>query len=187
MDIVSMLLIALALAMDAFAVSVTNGIMLRHFKFSPALKTAIFFGFFQFLMPMLGWFAGTKVSFYIEQIAHWVAFGLLGFIGIRMIVESVNKKSGEPSDIADPFCTKVLFVMAVATSIDALAVGVSLAITGCDIFLASVIIGAVAFTLSFLGVLAGKKLGKLFKRHAGIAGGVILIAIGIKIVLEHLL
>jgi putative Mn2+ efflux pump MntP len=173
--------------MDAFAVSVSNGIMLKRFKFSMAFKTAIFFGLFQFIMPLIGWFAGTKISSYIDQIAHWVAFGLLSFIGVRMIVDSIKENKGDVKPAADPFATKVLLVMAVATSIDALAVGVSYAITGSRILIPSIIIGVVAFTLSFLGVIAGKKLGAMFKQHAGIAGGIMLTAIGIKILVEHLI
>jgi putative Mn2+ efflux pump MntP len=185
LDIFSTILVALALAMDAFAVSVSNGIMLKEFKISLALKTAIFFGVFQFIMPLLGWLAGSKISTYVEQIAHWVAFGLLSFIGVRMIVDSIKENKGDMKPVADPFATKVLFVMAVATSIDALAVGVSYAITGSRILFPSIIIGVVAFTLSFLGVMLGKKLGSLFKKHAGIAGGIMLTAIGIKILVEH--
>ena len=149
------------------------------------IKLAFFFGFFQFLMPVLGWLLGSGVSSYIEKIDHWVAFGLLAFIGVRMVIDAVRGDDAQ-KDIADPFATKTLFVMAIATSIDALAVGISFALAQVDIWSSSIIIGIVTFSISAVGVLIGKKVGSVFKKSAGILAGIILIGIGVKILIEHM-
>ena len=136
-------------------------------------------------MPVIGWFLGNGVSTYIEKIDHWVAFGLLAFIGVRMIIE-VAKGGDDKKHASDPFGTKNLFVMAVATSIDALAVGISFALAGVQIWFSSAIIGCVTFTISAIGVLIGKKVGSIFEKSAGILAGIILIGIGVKILIEHM-
>ena len=185
MNILDLLLIAVALSMDAFAVAVSSGIVSDSPGCKNIIKLAFFFGFFQFLMPVLGWLLGSGVSSYIEKIDHWVAFGLLAFIGVRMVIEAVRGDDAQ-KDIADPFATKTLFVMAIATSIDALAVVISFALAQVDIWSSSIIIGIVTFSISAVGVLIGKKVGSVFKKSAGILAGIILIGIGVKILIEHM-
>lgn len=187
MDILSLLLIALALSMDAFAVAVSSGMCAGHCV-KNTLKLAAFFGFFQFLMPVIGFFLGRSVYNFIYNVDHWIAFALLGFIGAKMILETVKEGGAEsaPKAPQDPYTTKTLFVMAVATSIDALAVGITFALTDEDIWFSSCAIGVITFVISALGVVLGNKVGALFKKSAGIIGGAILIGIGIKILLEHL-
>ena len=182
--IVDLLLVAVALSMDAFAVAVSSGIVSDSPNWKNIVKLAFFFGFFQFLMPVIGWLLGNGVSTYIEKIDHWVAFGLLAFIGVRMIIE-VAKGGDDEKHVSDPFGTKNLFVMAVATSIDALAVGISFALAGVAIWSSS-IIGCVTFTISAIGVLIGKRVGAMFEKSAGILAGIILIGIGVKILIEHM-
>jgi manganese efflux pump family protein len=184
--IVDLLLIAVALSMDAFAVAVSSGIVSDSPGWKNIVKLGFFFGFFQFLMPVIGWLLGSSVSTYIESIDHWVAFGLLAFIGIRMIIEAA-KGGDEEKKVSDPFGTKNLFVMAIATSIDALAVGISFALTGVSIWSSSAIIGVVTFTISSVGVLIGKKVGSIFEKSAGILAGIILVGIGVKILIEHMM
>ncbi len=183
--IVDLLLVAVALSMDAFAVAVSSGIASDAPGAKRIIKLAFFFGFFQFLMPVIGWLLGNGVSTYIEKIDHWVAFGLLAFIGARMVIGSI-KGDTDSKEVDDPFSTKTLFVMAVATSIDALAVGISFALAGVNIWSSSVVIGVVTFTLSAIGVLIGKKVGSMFEKSAGILAGIILIGIGVKILIEHM-
>ncbi len=185
MDLISLLLIAVALSMDAFAVAVSSGIVSDSPGWKNINKLAFFFGFFQFLMPVIGWLLGRTISGYIERFDHWVAFGLLAFIGVRMVIESV-KQSDEDASVSNPFETKNLFLMAIATSIDALAVGISFALTNVNIWTSSLTIGIITYLLSALGVLIGKKVGSFFKKSAGIVAGVILIGIGVKILVEHM-
>ena len=185
MDLIFLLLVALALSMDAVAVAVSSGIVSEAPGWKNIVKLALFFGFFQFLMPVIGWLLGRSISGYIERFDHWVAFGLLAFIGVRMVIESV-KHPDEDASQSNPFGTKTLFIMAIATSIDALAVGISFALTNASIWASSITIGVVTFCLSLLGVLVGKKVGSLFKTGSGIAAGVILIGIGVKILIEHM-
>jgi len=185
MEILSLFLIAVSLSMDAFAIAVTSGILERDASLGKILKLAFFFGFFQFAMPLLGYLLGVSVIDYIQTVDHWVAFGLLAFLGGRMVLES--QKEEEDAHIADPFSTKTLLVMAVATSIDALAVGVSFAMAGMkNIFSSCLCIGVVTFLLSAIGVRLGERVGELFKKGAALLGGVCLITIGLKILLEHI-
>lgn len=177
-------LIALSLALDAFAVSVSSGIATPGFGWRQAVKMGCWFGGFQCLMPLLGWFLGSSVSQYIEAVDHWIAFGLLALIGGKMVLEALRGGGGE-TGTAD-LSARRLCVLAVATSIDALAVGVSMAFMEVKILLSALLIGAVAFVLSVAGGLAGRKLGTLFQRRATLAGGLVLIGIGIKILAEHL-
>jgi putative Mn2+ efflux pump MntP len=183
MDIVTILLIAVGLAMDAFAVSVARGIATKSARNNDALKMAISFGSFQAFMPVLGWLAGLGLRDFISGVDHWVAFGLLGFIGCKMIYESVSMEQSEKE--TKKLTVYVLFVLSIATSIDALAVGLSYAFLNIAIAMPIIIIGTVTFVLSFLGVSFGSKLGHLFENKIEIAGGLILIGIGLKILLEH--
>ena len=187
MDIISLVLTALALAADAMSVSITNGIAVKKLQLPKVLLMALLFGGFQALMPNLGWLLGTSVSKYISAFDHWIAFLLLAFIGFKMIVESF--KNDEETVKKDPFSITNLLIMAVATSIDALAVGISfasLAIPGSELWLGIALIGVITFTLSCLGAFLGKFLGNMFKKRAGLIAGIILCLIGLKILLEHL-
>lgn len=187
MDIISLVLTALALAADAMSVSISNGIAVKKLQLPKVLLMALLFGGFQALMPTLGWLLGTSVSKYISAFDHWIAFLLLAFIGFKMIVESF--KNDEETVKKDPFSITNLLIMAVATSIDALAVGISfasLAIPGSELWLGIVLIGVITFTLSCLGAFLGKFLGNMFKKRAGLIAGIILCLIGLKILLEHL-
>lgn len=183
MDIFSISLIALGLAMDAFAVSITSGFAIKYIKIKNALMIAIFFGLFQAIMPVVGWLAGYTLKDFISGIDHWIAFGLLSIIGVKMIYESFKLSDKER---VDPLNVSVLFVLSIATSIDALAVGISLSFLNISIALPSIIIGIITFLLSFMGVYIGNKLGHFFEKKIEILGGIILIAIGIKILIEHL-
>lgn len=181
------ILIAVSLALDAFAVSVSSGISVPGFSWRQAVKMGCWFGFFQFAMPLMGWLLGTSVSTYIEAVDHWIAFGLLLLIGGKMVVEALKKSCGAEEESAPTSLTaRRLCVLAVATSIDALAVGVSLAfVANVNILSASLIIGAVAFALSVLGGMVGRNLGCLFQKRAELVGGLVLIGIGVKILVEH--
>lgn len=178
-------LIALSLALDAFAVSVSSGISVPGFGWKQALKMGAWFGAFQCLMPLLGWSLGSGVSQYIEAVDHWIAFGLLALIGGKMVLDACRGGEDEAQAAAD-LSPRRLCVLAIATSIDALAVGVSMAFMDVDILLSAAVIGLVAFAMSVLGGLVGRRLGGLFQRRATLAGGVVLIAIGVKILVEHL-
>ncbi len=180
---VTIWLIALSLAMDAFAVSISNGVSVRGFGSRHAILQGICFGVFQFLMPVIGWFLGSSVKTYISSVDHWIAFGLLAVIGSNMIRESLHpeEEAGQSQ-----LSTKVLVLQAVATSIDALAVGISFAILDVNIWIASAIIGVVAFVLGVLGGFLGKRLGDFLQSKAEFVGGLVLVGIGIKILVEHL-
>jgi putative Mn2+ efflux pump MntP len=170
--------------MDALAVSLASGCAAREIKLRPALRMAFLFGFFQMLMPVLGWLAGLGFKGIIAGIDHWLAFGLLLAIGVKMIRAAL--RPGDCRSRANRQSLAVLLGLAVATSIDALAVGLSFSLLAVDIIVPVLIIGLVTFTLSFLGVLAGHKFGAVIAGKAEIFGGLILIAIGSKILLEHL-
>lgn len=184
MDFISLLFLAIALAMDAFSVSVTDGLVVKDFKITDALKVGLFFGAFQFIMPCIGNFLASFAAEYIERFDHWIAFALLAFLGTRMIWEAVR---GEDEIPQNPLKTSTLFLMAIATSIDALAAGVSLAAVSAPIIYSSAVIGIVAFIFSFSGMYAGRRFGDLLGNKAEILGGVILILIGTKTLFEHLL
>lgn len=187
MDGLVVFIIAISLAMDAFAVSITNGICIPRFGYRDAVRQGLYFGAFQFIMPIIGWYLGSSVQGYIETVDHWIAFLLLGLIGGNMIRESLNKEES-PSDC--PPCAvltrKGLTLQAIATSIDALAVGVSFAILDVDIVSAAAMIGIVAFVLSFIGGMAGSRLGDIFQKRTELLGGLLLILIGAKIWAEHM-
>ncbi|MGC8970935.1 MAG: manganese efflux pump MntP family protein [bacterium] len=183
MDIASIIFIAFSLAMDAFSVSVTSGITTRNIKYYQVLKMGFSFGLFQTFMPLLGWLAGSSLKVYISGIDHWIAFVLLSFVGIRMVYESLR---GE-SQIINPFDNKTLILLSISTSIDALVVGVTFSFLETSILLPVLIIGIVTFTLSSIGILMGNGLRHFFENaKVEIFGGLILIGIGIKILIEHL-
>ena len=178
------LLIALSLDMDAFAVSVSTDIAVPGFGPRQAARIGAWCGVFKFVMPLAGWFLGSSIKTYIEFIDHWIAFGLLAFIGGSMIREALS--GGEEAAVTD-LSHRRLFLLALATSIDALAVGVTLAFDeSVNILLSAAIIGVVAFALAMLGGLLGRRLGRLFQRRATLLGGVVLVFIGAKILFEHL-
>ena len=179
-------LLAVGLSMDAFAVSVCKGLSVKKAGLKESAICGGWFGGFQGLMPLIGFFLGTLFAGAIEAFDHWVAFGLLAIIGINMLKEAFEKEC-ECCDKNADFSAKTMFVMAVATSIDALAVGISLAMAGdVNIVVAVLLIGVTTFLLSGLGVKIGNIFGNRFEKKAQVAGGVILILLGIKILLEHL-
>ena len=184
MNVLHYALLAASLAADAFAVAISMGLSAQKASFRDAVRVGLFFGGFQALMPLLGYLAGSTVSAVIERYDHWIAFGLLVFIGGRMLWESARgtEEGGQPSLGA----LRKLLVLSIATSIDALAVGVSLAVLRENIWVNAAWIGCVTFALSTLGVLAGRRLGRRMQRCATVAGGLVLIFIGAKILIEHL-
>ncbi len=183
MEWITIFFIALSLAMDAFAVSIANGVSVSHFRKKDALKQGIYFGVFQFLMPLLGWFLGIYVKNSMEVIDHWIAFLLLVLIGGNMIAESFQEEKQKNHNV---LTNQNLFLQAVATSIDAFAVGISFAILNVNIVLASAIIGITTCIVCYIGGILGKHLGQFLEKKASIAGGMVLIAVGIKILLEHI-
>ena len=184
MDLATILLIAVSLAMDSFAVSIAHGMTIKNRRVATGLIMAFSFGLFQALMPVLGWLAGLTLINLISSFDHWVAFGLLASIGGKMIYSART----EPEPEKDTKLTiPVLLMLSVATSIDALAVGLSFSLLQVSITTPVIAIGVVAFLLSFAGFNFGNKLGKFFERKVQVVGGIVLIAIGIKILLEHLL
>ena len=183
MDFFSTLLIAIALAMDAFSVSLTKGFTLKKITKTQVLWFAIFFGGFQALMPVLGWLGGIQLEWLITTFAPWVAFILLLLIGSNMIRESF---SNDEEDSSDKFSFKELTLLAIATSIDAFAVGITYAVLNTDILIPIIMIGVTAFIFTIIGLYLGKKIGNYFGDKFEILGGVILILLGVKILLEGL-
>lgn len=184
MDFGSVLLIALGLAMDAFAVALGVGTTRTDIWFRPGFRLAFHFGLFQFMMPIIGWAAGTTVVRFIESYDHWIAFGLLAYVGGKMIKESFEE--GEIQADADPTRSWTLVMLAVATSIDALAVGLSLAMLQVHILYPSVVIGLVAAAMTALGLILGRRLGVQFGKRMALVGGLVLIGIGLRVVVTHL-
>lgn len=187
MSFAELLLLALGLSMDAVAVSICKGLSMDKLSVKNSLIVGVWFGGFQALMPLIGYFLGTQFADYIRTVSHWIAFILLAAIGINMIREAVMKKKGKASDEpADcSLSVKAMFFMALATSIDALAVGVTFAFLHVDILPAVLTIGVMTFVLSIIGVKIGSVFGEKFESAAEIVGGVILCALGINILLEH--
>jgi manganese efflux pump family protein len=185
MDFLTVLLIAVGLAMDAFAVSLGIGTTERSTNARARFWLSFHFGLFQCFMPIIGWVAGNTVSRWIAPIDHWIAFGLLAYVGINMIRSGFNPE--RESYAQDPSRGRTLIVLAVATSIDALAVGLSLAMIDIPIITPSIIIGLVTYSLSMVGLFAGNKLGEKFGKRMEILGGLILIGIGMRVVITHLL
>jgi manganese efflux pump family protein len=184
MEIITIILVAIGLSMDAVAVAVSYGLTRKSMNFSDATTLAAWFGGFQALMPLLGWFVGSSLKELITSVDHWIAFFLLAIIGGRMMYDSFF---GKGKDIhANSLNISTLLLLSIATSIDALVVGITLGIINVPVIKPIIIIGCITFFLSHIGVLVGKKLGRFFAREVGVVGGLILIAIGTKILLEHL-
>ena len=183
MSFVELLLIAIGLSMDAFSVSICKGLTTKKFSWRMALVCGLWFGFFQALMPIIGYFLGAQFQEMIEAYDHWIAFGLLFLIGANMIREAVWGKE-ESQDGSLGF--KTMLLLAIATSIDALAVGVSFACIRVKLWSSVIVIGLTTFAFSVLGVKIGNVFGSKYERSASIVGGIILILIGLKILLEHL-
>ena len=188
MAIWELILIGLGLSMDAFAVAVCKGLSMREMRYTKALITGGFFGVFQALMPILGFLLGTQFKAYITPVDHWIAFVLLAFIGGKMIYESRNncKENDACSTAENAFGMKTLLLAAFATSIDALAVGVTFAFLDVSILPASLLIGSITFSLSVLGVKLGQAFRGQLRVNAEVVGGIVLVLMGLKIVLEHL-
>lgn len=185
MSLLTLFLVSLGVSADAFAVALGKGLQMRRLRVGDALLIAATFGAFQALMPLIGWLLGTGLSDYITGIDHWVAFGLLAAIGGKMLWEAFQIEDDEPTtDVGLP--VSELLLLGVATSIDALAVGISLAVLEVSILGAVVAIGVITFVVSFAGVVIGHRAGVRFRKPAEIAGGLILIAIGLRILLDHL-
>ena len=181
-------MIGVGLSMDAFAVAICKGLNMHRLDQAQTLVIALFFGGFQALMPFLGWLLGRQFEAYITSFDHWIAFALLTFIGGRMIWEVVRKKEDAPNSAScgQKLDIKELLILAIATSIDALAVGISFAFLQVRIVAAITLIGCTTFVLSAAGVCVGPKFGAKYEDKATLAGGIILILIGVKILLEHL-
>ena len=184
----TLLLMGVGLAMDAFAVSICKGLSMRKVNKKQCLVIGLFFGGFQALMPFIGWALGSQFEQYITSIDHWIAFILLGFIGGKMVVEAIREKDEavEVGKMDPPLDLKEMFILAIATSIDALAVGITFAFLQVPIVEAISIIGITTFVISVIGVYVGNFFGNRYKKKAELAGGMILILIGLKILLEHL-
>ena len=182
-----LILIAIGLSMDAFAVSVCAGLTMRKVTFKKALVFGIYFGIFQAIMPLIGYYLSSGFADKIKAFDHWIAFALLAFIGIKMIIESFKKNTADDRTQEEPSLkfTKML-PLAIATSIDALAAGISFSLLEIDIIPAVSLIGAITFAFSMAGTKIGNIFGLKFKSGAELIGGIILVAIGIKILIEHL-
>lgn len=183
MGIIELILIGIGLAMDAFAVSICKGLSMRKMNWKKAIIIGLYFGGFQALMPAIGFILGIGFEDAIKSIDHWIAFILLALIGGNMIKDAISEEKEEANDKVD---FKTMSVLAVATSIDALAIGVTFAFLNVNILLAITIIGIITFVISMLGVKIGNVFGDKYEARAEITGGVILIFLGIKILLEHL-
>lgn len=187
MGLVELLLIAVGLSMDAFAVSICKGLGMKEVNLKVAVVLALFFGGFQALMPLIGWALGSQFLGIIGPIDHWVAFVLLAVIGGKMLWEAFREDAGEGDDKpADRIDLGEFFILAIATSIDALAVGISFAALSVDIVPSVALIGVITFAFSIAGVFVGNFFGSRYEKPASIVGGVVLILIGTKILLEHL-
>lgn len=185
MDTFTLVTIAFGLAMDAFAVSICKGLAQKKITLKKQMLVGCWFGGFQGLMPLIGYFLGINFKHYITSIDHWIAFVLLGFIGINMIREAMSKDECE-SCADDSLDAKSMLILAIATSIDALAVGITFAFLEVNIVLAIALIGVITFVLSAIGVKIGYVFGIRYKSKAELVGGIVLILLGIKILLEHL-
>jgi putative Mn2+ efflux pump MntP len=183
-DLIVIVGIAVGLSMDALAVSVVNGFVIEELHLRHALRIAFFFGLFQALMPLAGWTAGLTIRSYIKSFDHWVAFGLLTFVGAKMLWESRSLK--DAADCRNCLHFPTLLILSIATSIDALAVGLSFAMLQLQILLPVLVIGAITFVICLAGTQIGKRFGHLIENKLEIAGGIVLILIGLKILIEHL-
>jgi len=183
MGSLEILLISIGVAMDAFAVSVCKGLSMKKMDWKKAIVVGVYFGGFQAFMPLIGYFLGVTFQDLVTTIDHWIAFILLGFIGGNMIKESFNKDAEDSNDSVD---FKTMVVLAIATSIDALAVGITFAFLKANIIVSVLSIGIITYILSIIGVKIGNKFGTKYEKKAELTGGTILILMGIKILLEHL-
>ena len=183
MEIFEIIVIGIGLAMDAFAVSICKGLSMKKMNWKSAIIIALYFGVFQAGMPIIGYFLGTAFSGFVESVDHWIAFILLSIIGGNMIKESTDDEVEKRNDKVD---IKTMILLAIATSIDALAVGVTFAFFEVNLLQAIMIIGIITFVLSIIGVKIGNRFGDKFQNKAELTGGIILILIGLKILLEHL-
>ncbi|MDD3214471.1 MAG: manganese efflux pump MntP family protein [Eubacteriales bacterium] len=181
-----LILIAIGLSMDAFAVSLGKGLCMKKLRYGQAAVIALFFGGFQMMMPLLGWLLGKQFAGYITVIDHWIAFVLLGGIGGKMIWEAAHDREDVACDVEDKLDIRELLLLSIATSIDALAAGVTFAFLQTAILPAVTEIGCITFALSFLGVVIGHRFGIYLKKKAEYAGGIALIFIGLEIMLSHL-
>ncbi|MEC4272292.1 manganese efflux pump MntP family protein [Adlercreutzia sp. R25] len=185
MGFLELLFTGVGLSMDAFAVAVCKGLCMPKVRWGQAFVIALFFGGFQALMPLIGWAAGSLFASSIVAIDHWVAFGLLALIGAKMLGDAFREET-EKTECKTKLDLRELTLLAIATSIDALAVGITFAFLGVNIWAAIAIIGLTTFALSLLGVVIGNQFGSRFEKPATIAGGIVLILIGLKILAEHL-
>ena len=185
MSFIEIFLIGIGLSADAFAVAICKGLNMKRINYNHAMIIALFFGGFQALMPLIGWVLGSQFRVYIESFDHWVAFALLALLGGKMIYEAVSDKE-EEDNIGNPLALKTLTILAIATSIDALAVGITFAFLKVNIAVSVTFIGVITAGLSAIGVFIGHKFGEKYKSKAEFAGGLILVLIGLKILLEHL-
>ena len=182
MSILELILTAVALAMDAFAVSVCKGLKMKKINYLHALVISLFFGVFQGIMPIFGWLLGTGFKDVIESFDHWIAFVILAVIGIKTVKEALSGKEDDTLSVA--LDLKELFLLAIATSIDALAVGVTLAFLDTDIRVSASVIALITFVICFSGVWLGNRFGAKYKNKAELSGGIVLILIGLKILIE---
>ncbi len=185
MDLYMLFLIAIGLGMDVFTVSIAYGFVARKWKTSVAMKLALLFGLFHFLMPVIGWFAGVGFRSIISNFDHWIAFGLLAFVGGKMIFEACSisreKEKKQNSNLA------TLLLLSIATSIDALSVGFSLSFLQVSIITPAIVIASVTFSLSCLGFFIGCRFGHFYEKIMKVVGGLILMGIGIKILIDHIM
>ncbi|MCE5192860.1 MAG: manganese efflux pump MntP family protein [Candidatus Cryosericum sp.] len=186
MDFFTVLAIALGLSADAFTVSVAAGCRIRRLTLRDTVRPGLWFGGFQALMPILGWLGGLALREVIAGFGHWVAFGVLLVVGGKMIIEALRGGGRSEDSISERHSTREMLILAIATSIDALVVGFSLSVLHVSIWAAAVLIGVVTFLVCVVGTLFGCGIGKLVKGWAGIAGGIVLIGIGIKLLMEGL-
>lgn len=188
MTILEIIILSISLAMDCFTVSIACGTIIKNYKWRNIFSIALSFGIFQALMPLLGWFLSNGFQKYIESFDHWIAFGLLAFIGIRMVIESFKKDDDDKS--IDPMNYKVTLTLSVATSVDALAVGISFALINMNsiksILFPITMIGFVSFLMSIIGYIIGVTFGRKYNFRMELWGGLLLIIIGIKILFEHI-
>lgn len=184
MGIYQLIILAVSLSMDAFAIAICKGLALGKIMVRQAALVGLYFGISQAAMPTIGYFLGISFRDYIESFDHWIAFGLLAFLGVRMIVEALRGDDDEECSCSLGF--REMALLAIATSIDALAAGISLSVLGASIAIAATFIGITTFTLSFAGVYVGGIFGEKFKTPAEIAGGAALVCLGIKVLIDHL-
>jgi putative Mn2+ efflux pump MntP len=183
-NIFSIILIAVGVAMDSLAASITRGVICKQVRIRDAAKIALFFGICQMSMPVLGWLVGSSLSGFVSGIGFWIAFVLLSLVGGRMIYESFKKEKEEKE--VNPLSVRVLLVLSIATSIDSFPVGASFGFLGTFILIPAIVIGTVTFLLTFIGVFVGCRLGLALKRKVEVAGGLILIGIGLEILIANL-